>query len=70
VKDIPKTLISTGGVINDLTVEHDPFEENYSHSELRAYKDSIRVRKPTKSIRTKFRVWLSQKILIVRPPKS
>ena len=69
VEDIPKSLISTGGVINNLTVKHDPFEDNYSHSEIRAYRNSDSVKNPTKSIRSKFRVKFSRKIQILKKPK-
>jgi hypothetical protein len=70
VKDVPKALISVGGARNNLTVEHDPLEENYAHTEIRAYKNSIRVKNPNKSILAKFQVRLSQKIHILRLPVS
>jgi hypothetical protein len=44
VADLPGDMQSPGGVSFRFTVEHDPNEDNYSHSELRVYKNGQRER--------------------------
>jgi hypothetical protein len=38
VRDVPDEISSAGGVRCTFTVEHDPEEDNFAHSELRVYK--------------------------------
>lgn len=40
---VPRTLEDKGEAICDCTVEHDPLDHNYAHSELRAYKGGKRI---------------------------
>jgi len=42
VKDVPRETQSTGKVSFRFTVEHDPEDNNYGHSELRVYKNEQR----------------------------
>ena len=42
VMDIPETIESTGGVATTFGVEHEPTNDNYSHSELSASKGGKR----------------------------
>ena len=49
--DLPPKTQTTGDVKYEFTVEHDPLDDNYGHSELRVYKDGKR-EKDTKKINT------------------
>jgi len=42
VEDLPPETRSAGDIAYRFTVEHDPLEDNYGHSELRVYKDGQR----------------------------
>ena len=55
----------------EFAVEHIPLEENYSHSEIRAYKNGLFCDKtePGKLIKKWFRAELSLKTRIIRKPK-
>ena len=39
VKDVPARILSAGGAKFEFGIVHDPEEDNYSHSEVRAYKN-------------------------------
>jgi len=61
VSDVPTHAETTGGTEMTFTVEHDPIEDNYGHTELRAYKNGRRERNKNKindlvkkAYRTKF----------------
>jgi hypothetical protein len=70
VGNVPKSLISPGNVKYDFRVEHDPVEDNYSHSEVRTYKDEHHDKKldPNKTVKKRFRQILSEKTVIIRQP--
>ena len=42
VGDLPPEMRTNGGITYSFTAEHDPWEDNYGHSELRVYKDGQR----------------------------
>jgi hypothetical protein len=48
VRDVPPETTSSGRVPFRFTIEHDPEEDNYSHSELRVYKNNQRERDKNK----------------------
>ena len=70
VKNIPDNLITPGGVRIDFKVEHEPEEENYSHSVICPYKEGARYKqiKNKHEVKLKFRVKLSQRIKILKEP--
>jgi hypothetical protein len=61
VKDIPDSLFSDSGVKHCYKIEHDPLEKNYSHSEIRVYKNERRLNKSNRQIGLKFKVKISRK---------
>lgn len=72
VQQIPTPVVSEGGVAYDFLVEHDPLEDNYPHSEVRAYRGKKREFKPGLKLRSSakqlFRMRLSEVArLITRP---
>jgi hypothetical protein len=69
VSDIPESITSEFNITHFYKVEHVPLEDNYSHSEVRAYKNGELVRRKNDAIRLKYRVILSQKIIILRMPE-
>jgi hypothetical protein len=70
VGDVPDTLPSPGDIKFDFKVEHDPVEDNYSHSEVRSYKNGQHTRKieVNRTVKKTFRQILSEKIVIVKEP--
>jgi hypothetical protein len=69
VSDIPESITSEFNITHFYTVEHAPLDDNYSHSEVRAYKNGELVRRKNDAIRLKYRVILSQKIIILKLPE-
>lgn len=69
VSDIPESITSESGVTHNFKVEHEPLEDNYSHSEVRSYKNGELVKSKNNAIRLKYRVILSQKIIILKMPE-
>jgi hypothetical protein len=72
VRNIPKSLISPGSVKFDFKVEHDPLNDNYSHSEVRTYKNGQHSKDldVNKTVKKEFRQLLSERtVLISRPQK-
>lgn len=68
VGDVPPS-VSSSGITYDFKVEHVPCECNYSHSEVRTYKDGKRPRKVNNQIvKKKFRQILSERTKILREP--
>jgi hypothetical protein len=67
-KEIPQNITSGSGEIHHFRVEHDPKEENYSHSEIRAYKKGVRRRNCSKVVSAEFKTRLSQKIRVIKLP--
>ena len=39
VKDVPSRIVSSGGTQFEFRIDHIPEEDNYSHSEVRTYKN-------------------------------
>lgn len=70
VRDVPENIDSGGGVVYEFSVDHDPLDDNYSHSEVRAYRDGERTSKKNKPILIKFRLQISRKIRIDRVPQT
>jgi hypothetical protein len=72
VGNVPKSLTSPapGNVKYDFRVAHDPVEDNYSHSEVRTYKDEHHEKKldVNKTVKKLFRQILSEKTVIIRKP--
>jgi len=69
VCDIPESITSEFGITHFFKVEHAPLDDNYSHSEVRAYKNGELVRRKNDVIRLKYRVILSQRIIILKMPE-
>lgn len=69
VRDIPESIKSEFNITHFFKVEHAPLDDNYSHSEVRAYKNGEPVRRKNDAIRLKYRVILSQRIIILKMPK-
>jgi hypothetical protein len=72
VNDVPRVIVSTGGGVEcHFTVEHDPLEDNYGHSELRVYKEGNRVKdgkKVNQKVKKQYRTIVGLKSrVIVRP---
>lgn len=72
-KDIPTQLSvydnnSKTNNIYDFCVWHDPREENYSHSEVRGYKNDNEARRVAKTVKKRFKIKLSEKISIIKDP--
>jgi hypothetical protein len=70
VSDIPESITSDTGVTHGFKIEHEPLEDNYSHSEVRSYKNGKIVKRKNDAIRLKYRVILSQKIIILKTPEN
>jgi hypothetical protein len=70
VLDIPTKLSSDHKVTvtHEFKLEHDPKDDNYSHSEIRGFKQGNRVKNTNKTITWKYRVYLSTKIKINKLP--
>jgi len=69
VSDIPESITSEFGITHFFKVEHAPLDDNYSHSEVRAYKNRKIVGRKNDAIRLKYRVILSQRIIILKMPE-
>jgi hypothetical protein len=71
VDDVPGSLDSEGGTAIEFSVEHVPEEENYAHSEVRAYKNGRHDRKldVPKTVKARFRQVLSEKTRIAIEPR-
>lgn len=72
VADVPESLLSAEEIEFQFSVEHDPLDDNYSHSEVRSYKSGGRLgprKKPPKAIKTLFRLSLVPKMEILREPR-
>ena len=71
ISDLPPDIASPGGVSFSFTAEHDPLEDNYSHSELRVYKNGIREqakKKINSQVKKKYRTDMAFRTrLVVRP---
>jgi hypothetical protein len=74
VADVPTRLLKGDGTPVHFQVEHDPQEDNYAHSEIRAYADFTlqdRLRKiKSNPLKLTFRTILSQKATILKYPAS
>ncbi len=72
VSSVPKSLNLPGNTQFEFRVEHDPLENNYSHSEVRTYKDGNHHRKleVNKTVKKQFRQILSDRTLLIRQPKT
>jgi hypothetical protein len=69
VSDVPQSITSEFDITHYFKVEHVPEDDNYSHSEVRAYKNEKPVKHKNDAIRLKYRVMLSQRILILKLPE-
>ena len=74
VRNIPKSLISPapGNVKFDFKVEHDPLNDNYSHSEVRTYKNGHHSKNLNVSttVKKEFRQMLSEKTVLILTPQK
>jgi hypothetical protein len=64
VADIPHPMVSEGNVQYQFTVEHDPLEHNYAHSELRVYKNGVREqtkKKINQEVKKRYRIELARR---------
>lgn len=71
VQDIPCTITKDGSPQYWFRISHSPEEWNYSHSEILAHKGSKTVSPAKKihhTIKTEFRMWLRDKISVLKPP--
>ena len=69
VWDVPESITSEFNITHFYKVEHAPLDDNYSHSEVRAYKNGELVKRKNDAIRLKYRVILSQRITILKVPE-
>ena len=68
VGEIPGDILTSGGVMYAFSVEHDPREDNYGHSELRVYKNGARERNSKKineGVKKKYRTDLALRTRVV-----
>lgn len=70
VKNVPELLESPGDIKYNFKVEHDPLEENYSHSEIRTYKNGHHSKnlEVNKTVKKLFRQILSEQMVIIKQP--
>lgn len=72
VSDIPNTVPSPpqSDVKYTFKVKHDPAEDNYSHSEVRSYKNEEHTRKieVNKTVKKFFRQLIAEKTVIIKQP--
>jgi hypothetical protein len=71
VRDIPTEMKSSGSISYQFTVEHDPQEENYAHSELRVYKNGQREKdkkKINEQIKKAYRTKLALSARVITKP--
>jgi len=72
VSEIPEPKRLEGGGYYEFIIKHEPEEENYSHSEIKAYKDrnynQSKTRFSSKHIVEYFQIKLSQQIKILKNP--
>jgi hypothetical protein len=71
VADVPGSLDSEGGTAIEFRMEHVPEEDNYAHSEVRAYKNGRHDRKldVPKTVKARFRQILSERTGITLEPR-
>lgn len=71
VGEIPPELTSTGEVVFSFKPVHDPMDNNYSHTEIRAFKEGQCVKRLyNKTLILEFRILLSRKIQIIQLPQT
>ena len=69
IGDIPDSINREKGDPYDFRVKHDPFEENYSHCEIRGYVNGSRRKKINNhGVKLHFRMRISQKTEILGFP--
>jgi hypothetical protein len=71
VGDVPSPIASPGGPIYTFSLEHVPEDHNYSHSEVRAYRNGHHERKleVPKTVKSIFRQKLSEKTRVIIEPQ-
>ena len=73
VRDVPPTPESLGDVRYEFKVEHDPFEDNYAHSEIRTYKNGVYEpgagKKVNSKVKQRFRAIVCDRARILRRPR-
>src|SRR3954447_12309055 len=67
----PKIFTDDQGITREysLKVEHDPYEDNYAHSEVRAFREDVRVQhssKIPKTIKSVFRQLMAEAMTICK----
>ena len=69
VRDIPRELVSGGGLKFEYRVAHIPKEDNYAHSEVRAHKNGKYDpgMKVSLTVKKQFRQLLSDRAVLVKP---
>jgi hypothetical protein len=55
--------------IYDFCIWHDPKKDNYSHSEVRGYKNNHEARRIAKTVKKWFKIKLSERISIIKDPE-
>lgn len=71
VEDLPPETRSPGGIAYRFTVEHDPWEDNYGHAELRVYKDGQREsnnKRINSQVKKKYRTELARRTRVIVQP--
>jgi hypothetical protein len=71
VGHIPPQLTPTGGKTIEFKIEHAPEEDNYSHCNVKAYKDGGHTEKLqiSETIKKEFRAEIARQAFIVRAPQ-
>ena len=73
VRDLPGRLpekVMSGANSYDLKVEHEPEPENYSHSEIHAYKDGKRSDGVSNTVKKEYRTMICERTLILQFPED
>jgi hypothetical protein len=69
VESIPEQVVDGAGVICNFCVEHDPLEDNYSHTELRAYTDGVRRSAISNKVKKECKTTLALKMSVKVAPR-
>jgi hypothetical protein len=71
VCEIPPELTSDGNIVFAFKPTHAPLDDNYSHTDIEAFKEGQCVKRlNNKKLVARFRILLSQKIQIIRFPQT
>ena len=67
-QSVPPQILDGNGVACDFRVEHDPLDDNYSHSELRSFVGGVRTQDTSKKVKKECRTTLALKSSVRNSP--